>query len=523
LIQIPITSNNCLIKQLNNPIKTSVMTYIECLKKSIEQHASNNALCIADVYYTYHDFANEIKKIRQAIVTSIEASEKLIGLVTNDDIQTYASIIALWLEGKAYVPVNPETPKDRNYHVFGSTQTKYVLDSSIEESIYSAFKVINTAHLKDLHPNLDPKEVSGDNLAYILFTSGTTGLPKGVPITFNNVQALVEAIDAEPDFNLTNKDRCLQMFELTFDFSVVTYLFPLLAGSCMYTIPKEAIKYFYVFKLIKEKKLTVLTMVPSIINYLRPYFNEINETSVRYCSFGGGALHSDIAKEWSICLPNCKIFNYYGPTEFTVYSGFYPYHKDTHTKAHNGIIAIGKPQKNTLYLVVNDTNEEVAIGVTGELCLAGPQITPGYWNDEERNKKSFFSRQANGKDVRYYKTGDLCFKDEDGDYLYVGRADFQVKIRGYRVELSEIEFHAKAKSKEKVNMVALDIENSLGNAELALAIESEPFDTSEIFSYMRSKMPSYMVPTHIKFIKEFPHSINGKIDRKKLKTHFNIN
>src|SRR5690606_9834552 len=140
---------------------------------------------------------------------------------------------------------------------------------------------------------------------------------------------------------------------------------------------------------------------PSIINYLRPYFHEISEDSVRYCSFGGGALHSDIAKEWSSCLPKCKIFNYYGPTEFTVYSGFYPYDKSTHTKAHNGIIAIGKAQKSTSYIVVNDSNERIPIGITGELCLGGPQITPGYWKDDERNEKSFFTRLENGKNIRY--------------------------------------------------------------------------------------------------------------------------
>ncbi|WP_405206742.1 AMP-binding protein [Aquimarina sp. LLG6339-5] len=494
------------------------MEFVKQLQESIENHTDHNVLCINGVFYTYRDFALEISKIRLAVASEIEDSEKLIGLVTNDDLQTYASIIALWLEGKAYVPVNPEVPFERNSKVFELTETKFVLDSS-ESSVYNDYQLIPSNQLKDAEIDLEPKEFSGDQLAYILFTSGTTGLPKGVPITFNNVQALVGAIDAEPTFNLVPSDRCLQMFELTFDFSVVTYLFPILAGSCMYTIPKGAIKYFYIFKLINEQKLTVLTMVPSIINYLRPYFGEINAPDVRYCSFGGGALHSDIAKEWSNCLPNCKIFNYYGPTEFTVYSGFYPYHKETDTKSHNGIIAIGTPQKDTLYLVVNEKNEEVAIGETGELCLGGPQITPGYWKNEERNAQSFFTRN----NIRYYKTGDLCLKDEDGDFLYVGRADFQVKIRGYRVELAEIEFHAKYKSEKKVNMVALDITNSLGNAELGIAIEAEEFDTEYIFDYMKLKMPSYMIPMHVRFIKEFPHSINGKIDRKELKKHFNIN
>ncbi|WP_109300657.1 AMP-binding protein [Aquimarina sp. AU474] len=498
------------------------MEFVKKLQKSIEQHFDHNVLCINNTFYTYNDFAIEISKIRAAISNTIEDSEKLIGLVTNDDLQTYASIIALWLEGKAYVPVNPSSPKERNIQVFGMTETKYVIDSS-ETTLYDEYTVISSSTLANVEINLVPKEVSGDQLAYILFTSGTTGLPKGVPITFDNVQGLVNAIDAESEFNLVPSDRCLQMFELTFDFSVVTYLFPLLGGACMYTIPKGAIKYFYIFKLIKEQKLTVLTMVPSIINYLRPYFPEVNAPDVRYCSFGGGALHSDIAKEWSNCLPNCKIFNYYGPTEFTVYSGFYPYHKETDQKANNGIIAIGTPQKDTLYLVVDDTNQEVPIGVTGELCLAGPQITPGYWKNEEKNAESFFIREENGITVRYYKTGDLCFKDEDGDYLYVGRADFQVKIRGYRVELAEIEFHAKTKSEKKVNIVALDITNKLGNAELGLAIESEEFDTDYIFDHMKTQMPAYMIPMHVRFIKEFPHSINGKINRKELKTHFNIN
>ncbi|SFD07493.1 AMP-binding protein [Algibacter pectinivorans] len=495
------------------------MEYIVNLQQSILKHSNKHAFYIGNIFYTYKDFAVEISKIRFHIANYIDPSEQLIGLVTNDDLQTYASIIALWLEGRAYVPVNPSTPVERNIQIFKATETNTVIDSS-QNSIYSDYNVVASKSLKFTELNLECKQVNPEDIAYILFTSGTTGQPKGVPITFNNVNSLVDAIDAEPDFNLLASDRCLQMFELTFDFSVVTYLFPLLAGACIYTIPKNAIKYFYIFKLIQEQKLSVLTMVPSILNYLRPYFAEINSPHVRYCSFGGGALHNNIAEEWSNCLPNCKIFNYYGPTEFTVYSGFYPYNKHTHTKALNGIIAIGTPQKNTKYLVVDENNKEVPLNTVGELCLSGPQITPGYWKNPERNALSFFNIKENGKTERYYKTGDLCLKDEDGDFLYAGRADFQVKIRGYRVELAEIEYHAKAISKKKSNIVAIDITNDLGNAELGLAFEDAPFETDYIFDYLKGKMPDYMIPRHIRFIKEFPHSLNGKIDRKALRTFF---
>ncbi|WP_010179259.1 AMP-binding protein [Aquimarina agarilytica] len=498
------------------------MEFVKKLYESIYTNANQNAFYIKDTFYTYKVFSDIINSIRFALQQNVSENEKMLGLVTNNDIETYAAIIALWFEGKAYVPVNPEVPQKRNEQVFELTDIHYVIDSS-EVSTFNDLEVINPQKIESVTQKIPLKKVNNNDLAYILFTSGTTGLPKGVPITFNNVNALVNAVDIEPDFNLMPTDRCLQMFELTFDFSVVTYLFPILSGACIYTIPKGAIKYFYIFKLINEQRLTVLTMVPSIINYLRPYFNEINAPDVRYCSFGGGALHADIAQEWSDCLPNCKVFNYYGPTEYTVYSGFYPYNKETHTKNHNGVVAIGKPQVGTTYIVVDENNKEVQVGITGELCLGGEQVTPGYWKNPQKNEESFFVKEEKGEMIRFYKTGDLCFKDNQGDFLYVGRSDFQVKIRGYRVELAEIEFHAKAACEKKVNIVALDILNQLGNSELGLAIESDEFDTTSIFEYMKSKMPDYMIPSHTRFIKEFPHSINGKINRKELKSYFEIN
>ncbi|OEK08543.1 AMP-dependent synthetase [Flavivirga aquatica] len=496
------------------------MKYIGNLHKSIEKHLKNNAFYIDNTFFTYKDFAIRISKIRHTITGTVNNSVKLIGLITNDDIDTYAAIVAFWLEGKAYVPINPDHPIDRNVDILNSLGTSYVFDSS-KKTDFPNFILLKPSEPEITAINLKPKKVSDKDLAYILFTSGSTGAPKGVPITYNNLNEFIEGINYDNEFKLNSSDKCLQMFELTFDFSVVSYIFPLLEGACIYTVPRESIKYFYIYKLIKTHNLTVLSLVPSIIHYLRPYFNEIHAPEVRYCSFGGGALYNDIIEDWSKCIPNSKTFNYYGPTENTIYSSYYKLNKNSSlNKTHNGVITIGQPLNNVLYTIVDKSNQEIPIGESGELVLASGQLTPGYWKNEKKNKESFFTKTENGKTIRYYKTGDLCFKDSENNYMYLGRIDFQVKIRGFRIELSEVEFHAKAKCHEKINMVAIDIFNDLGNAELALAIESEAFNTNNIVNHMKAKMPDYMVPAHIKFIKEFPYNNNGKIDRKKLRTYF---
>jgi amino acid adenylation domain-containing protein len=495
------------------------MKFLTTIQQSFEQHQKLNAFCIGEVFYSYSELSQLVSNIRFVISEKIVNTEKLIGLVTNDDLETYASIIALWLEGKAYVPVNPLYPIDRNLQILEFTESKYIIDSSAE-SIYSgSLVVIKSIDLTTKKINLVPKAIPPEDLAYILFTSGSTGVPKGVPISFKNLNALIVALDKDPLFNLKPTDKCLQMFELTFDFSLVTYLPPLLYGACVYTIPKNTIKYFYIYKLIQNQGLTVLTMVPSIIHYLRPYFKEINSEKVRYCSFGGGKLYSDIAEEWSKCIPKSQIFNYYGPTEFTVYSGYYLYEYKTRRKNNKGIISIGSTLSGVKYLIADSNNNEVSTGEIGELCLSGAQLTPGYWKNEEKNKEVFFSKMDNGKKVRYYKTGDLCYLDGEGDYMYVGRSDFQVKIRGYRVELGEIEHHIKEKL-EKIEITVIDIFNNLENAELALAIIAKPFDLKELKEHLKEKLPEYMIPTKFAFFDEFPHSVNGKVNRNELRLKF---
>ncbi|TPN89135.1 amino acid adenylation domain-containing protein [Aquimarina algicola] len=493
------------------------MDLILTIQKSIEEHKDHNAFCIRHTYYTYEVFGKIISGIRYKIQKSVDASGHIIGLVTNDDIYTYASIIALWLEGKAYVPLHPDFPENRNQLIIEQAEIHTILDSS-QHQTFANCSTITTDKVSCSTIDIASKEVSSDDLAYIFFTSGTTGTPKGVPITFDNLTAFIDAFWAL-EYSITSNDRCLQMFELTFDLSVLSYLAPLLKGACVYTIPKDEIKYSYIFELMEDYELTFALMVPSILQYLRPYFDEIDCPAMKFSLFCGEALPLDITEEWSRCVPNATIANVYGPTECTIFCTDYTYKRTEPNKAYNGILTIGKDMKNTKTIIIDEDYNEVPVGEKGELCLSGGQLTPGYWKNEKKNKSTFFFKEYNNEQIKFYKTGDLCTVDEDGDILYLGRVDFQAKIQGYRVELSEIEYHARA-ALQKINAVAIAFTNKIQNTEIGLAIESKTFDTSELLNGLKKSLPQYMIPTQIKFIDTFPLNTNGKTDRNKIKEQF---
>lgn len=491
--------------------------FFQSLKNNLIRHEKRNAFFINNVFYSYSELAQSISNIRSIIKEKTNENEKIIGLITNDDLETYAAILALWFEGKAYVPLNPNVPNERNQKIINEAGIITIIDSS-ELTVFANFNTIESKKIKTVSLNLNPTESADNNLVYLLFTSGTTGKPKGVPISKENLEGFLSAF-WHLNYDITEEDRFLQMFELTFDLSVMSFLIPLLSGSCIYLVPKDKIKYSYIIELMEEQELTVALMVPSMLYYLRPYFDEIDLPKMKYSLFCGEALSLDITQEWSKCLPNSKITNVYGPTEDTIFCTFYDYKKLEPNKTYNGILSIGKSMLNNYSIIVDENNAILSAGKIGELCLGGVQLSSGYWKNEEKNQESFFYTNYNNRHERFYKTGDLCKIDEFGDLLYLGRMDFQIKIQGYRVELSEIEYYAK-EFLSKINVVVLTIIDHLGNNEVGMVIESKKFDSKELLEFLKLKLPYYMVPKKVNFIDNFPLNSNGKIDRKELETLF---
>ncbi len=491
------------------------MTLLDHLYQTFQSHSSYNFLCDDEEFYTYGDLLESIGKIRRYIRANIAEEQKSVGILAGTDINTYAAIFALWFEGKAYVPLLPTAPEDRNRTVVKEAGLTHVLASrQIKQDLPAV--VVNTNTLPGEPLQEAPVEYDSSRIAYILFTSGTTGLPKGVQISLGNLSAFIDAM-IDLGHEIHDTDRVLQMFELTFDFSVVSYVLPSYGGACIFTIPEGEVKFNYALDLLEEHHLTVLFLVPSVITYLQMYFEDINEPETRLCSFCGEALTLDITNRWQKCIPNARIINFYGPTEDTVFCSYYVVNA-ANQKNLNDVISVGKAMKNGDMFILNENNEEAKAEERGELCLAGPQLSPGYWNNPEKNAESFFER--NGK--RFYKTGDLCYMDKDGDIMYVGRMDFQAKIQGFRVELSEIEHYATEFFGTEHHSLCVAFTNKIGNTEIGMAVEGKEFDTTSALDYIKSKLPPYEVPTKVMFFEHFPLNTNGKLDRKRIVEQFSL-
>lgn len=482
---------------------------------SIERYPQRNAFCINEEFFTYAQLGHCVSKVRTALM---ECSHKSVnvGLVINDDLESYASIIALWLEGNSYVPLHPDWPLERCLDICEQVELDLVLDSSIK-SRYEGLQVLHTSELEFKIDCLAPQEgVSNEELAYILFTSGSTGKPKGVMLMRKNVAAFMDSF-WQTGIVINEEDRCLQAFDLTFDVSVQSYLVALTRGACCYTIPYGQIKYIYASSLIEDHQLTFGAMAPSMLRYLKPYFDEIDATSLKACILTAEACPLNLMEEWYQCATNSELYDFYGPTECTIYCTYYKLTKGGNNKTLNGIISIGKPLANCVGLILDENGNELPVGEKGELCIAGDQVTKGYWKNIEKNESSFFYKAVDGKRLRFYHTGDLCYKDEEGDIMYSGRLDHQAKIQGFRVEMGEIEYHAR-EFLGGANVVCLAFDNQDALTEIAMFIESSVFNPDDMLAYMRTKMPTYMIPTRLFFVPEFQLNMNGKIDKNILKS-----
>ncbi|MGA8480647.1 MAG: AMP-binding protein [Chthoniobacterales bacterium] len=348
-----------------------------------------------------------------------------------------------------------------------------------------------------------------------MFTSGSTGQPKGVPIAQSNVRSYLQYVCNRYDMDET--DRFSQEFDLTFDLSVHDMFVCWERGACLFSVPETSV--MAPAKFIREHQLTMWFSVPSVIGVLARMrlLPPGCFPSLRYSLFCGEPLAASYAQLWQEAAPNSILENLYGPTETTIAISHYRWNQTgSSEESVNGIVPIGWIFDGQQCSVIDAEQKAVPAGVPGELCLSGSQVTTGYW-DEPKKTQEQFVRLPGAGERRWYRTGDMVQQDANGCLYYLGRVDNQVKIRGYRVELQEIEaVLRRACDTEQVVSIAWPVEHGSAEGVVAFVAGVAALDADRVLDYCSKILPGYMVPRTIYLCDEMPLNANGKIDRPRL-------
>jgi amino acid adenylation domain-containing protein len=510
---------------------------------SIEKYPDNNALFVDGVYFSYRDLSGYVLGAQDALARA-DSGDCLIGIYAYRSLWMYAAILSILYKGKGYVPLNPTYPSQKNINVLLKSEIKTILTESAQlkdllnflpedgmaftiivlDQENASLEVFSKKHTilwasksglntenAELHRKTG-KEVLSDT-AYLLFTSGSTGEPKGIAVKHQNILHLIEVMTSKYGFN--PDDRFIQNADYSFDFSVAEIFLSFASGGCLYCTPKS--QCMTPARFISEHKITVWTSVPSVANFLSKFnlLKTIFFPTLRYAFFCGEPLLAEMAEEFSVAAPNAKIINLYGPTEAAVFFTEYRFNPNL-SECPNGVVPIGKPFDSLNITVISEKGQPVKSGDVGELCLSGPQVVSSYWKDQGLTHEKFVEEfwGAPSKFL-WYKTGDLVKSDQNGDLIFIGRTDDQLQVSGYRVELGEIE-HVLRTFAEVGRAVALAYSDYNDQKYIIAFYEGKQLDTNELKNACSNNLPYYMVPKEFHYMEVLPINKNGKIDKENL-------
>ncbi|MCA9215036.1 MAG: amino acid adenylation domain-containing protein [Planctomycetales bacterium] len=476
-----------------------------------------NAVAITDggTRLTYRQLDELSNRQANRLIESGVRPQDLVAVDLDRSAELIIAIVGIWKAGAVYVPLNPASPDERKREIVSRAAATKVLSRNASHfesgvAVEEVAEILATDAIDSTNPpNVD---VSPKDAAYVIFTSGSTGKPKGVIVehrAFGNTIAWRQDTIA-----VGETDNVLLLVPHFFDASLCITMQALIGGANLVLANNDVVlDTARLSDFIQENKITLLPMPPRLLRVLMEHGDLEKLRSIKRIHTGGETMPPElpglVAEKLSVPFENL-----YGPTEAAVEATWKSCSADG-ADANR----IGRPIANVQTYVVDEHLQPVAIGVIGELCIAGSGLARGYLGDEELTSQRFVPNPfVDDTSARMYRTGDQCRWLSNGEIEFVGRVDHQVKVRGYRIELGEIENTLRNHS--AIDDVAVVTHKVAGDDDVSLVAYVVVNDTrpnvSELRSYLESRLPSYMVPRFYEFLESLPYTPSGKLDRNAL-------
>ena len=456
-----------------------------------------------------------------------------VGVLASRSLAACAGILGTAWSGGTYVPLNLKLPEERLLQLLealdldalvvdarGATMLTPAVEARLPATIVLAsdarpplaFEGRSVFRLDALPDGgrPEPAAIAADHLAYIEFTSGTTGVPKGVMVPTSAVDHYLKVM--QDWFGFTPEDRAAETCDITFDLSVHNMFLAWQAGASLHVM--TPLQMVAPARFIRDRGITTWLSVPSVIAMMRQNrtLQPASLPSLRISMFCGEPLPVGAARAWAEAAPSSIVENIYGPTEATIACLRQPVVEPVVVTPAREIVAIGHAYPGMKAAILDPDLKFLPPGMPGEIGLSGKQLATGYFGQEELTAARFPT--VGGE--RWYLTGDLGVEAQDGTFHHLGRIDNQVKVMGNRVELEEVEMHLRAASgSDHVAAVAWPVSAGSASGIVGFAVDAT-LEAPAIREALRAKLPAYMVPSAIHLIGELPLNSNGKVDRKAL-------
>jgi D-alanine--poly(phosphoribitol) ligase subunit 1 len=498
------------------------------------RHGDRLALSVDGVDYSYSQLAATAGCMAGWLQSRHVGPGHRVGILASRSVQAYAGILATCWVGATYIPINVALPAEGLSKIFKAIQPDALiadergraaltgLDGDPSKLLApansaldvggegAASRVCRSSARERVRPTDGPARVAPDATAYIEFTSGTTGLPKGVMISVGSVMHFLRIMQQRYDLN--SEDRIAATSDITFDISFFNMFIAWKTGASLHVVP--ATQLMAPAKFIQEKRLTVWFSVPSIATFMRrmKLLAPCAFPSLRYSLFAGEPLPLNSALAWQAAAAGSAVENLYGPTEATVVCTAERIGQHPNVTPDRGVIAIGRALPGTTLMVLDSQLNPLLPNQPGQIALAGLQVSKGYFGQPELTDQQF--RVIAGR--RCYLTGDLGYQDGSGVFHHLGRIDNQVKVLGNRVELEEVETHLREICQsDAVGALAWPIEQGSARGLVAFVSGTER-SPSQVKREMEKRVVGYMVPKVVHVLPALPLNANGKVDRQAL-------